>query len=172
VSRWAPAQVTPFSRWERELPKLLTDARFTAVPTLRERRALFDDFCKNVASKKSALRESEAQKAAAAEAGFAALLDEAAASERPAVTNGACVLAHPINGPSCTPRRRPGRASASIDARGTCVFAAMGRMFLCLTALSAACVEQEGTHGSLCCDAAMAHWTTALAHARWRSRVR
>ena len=42
------AQVTAFSRWERELPKLLGDARFSAVATTKDRRALFDEYCKEV----------------------------------------------------------------------------------------------------------------------------
>jgi len=41
-------QVTAFSRWERELPKLLGDPRFGAVASTKDRRALFDDFCKEV----------------------------------------------------------------------------------------------------------------------------
>lgn len=43
--------MTPFSRWERELPKLLNDHRFQAVPTTKDRRAFFDDYCKNAASR-------------------------------------------------------------------------------------------------------------------------
>ena len=41
-------QVTAFSRWERELPKLLGDPRFGAVASTKDRRALFDEFCKEV----------------------------------------------------------------------------------------------------------------------------
>jgi hypothetical protein len=41
-------QVTAFSRWERELPKLLGDARFSAVATTKDRRALFDEYCKEI----------------------------------------------------------------------------------------------------------------------------
>lgn len=42
-------QVTPFSRWERELPKLQTDPRWAALPIAKERRAAFEEFCKNSA---------------------------------------------------------------------------------------------------------------------------
>ncbi len=44
----AREQVTAFSRWERELPKLLGDPRFGAVASTKDRRALFDHFCKEV----------------------------------------------------------------------------------------------------------------------------
>ena len=43
-------QVTAFSRWERELPKLMGDPRFGAVASTKDRRALFDEFCKEVGS--------------------------------------------------------------------------------------------------------------------------
>ncbi len=68
--------MTPFSRWERELPRLVQDPRFQAVPTLRERRLLFDDYCKLVAEEHK--KAKGGGKKAAAEA-FAALLNEIAA---------------------------------------------------------------------------------------------
>jgi hypothetical protein len=40
-------QVTAFSRWERELLKLQEDERFKAIPAMKDKRALFDDYCKN-----------------------------------------------------------------------------------------------------------------------------
>lgn len=43
--------MTAYSRWERELPKLLSDRRFQTVPTTKERRAFFDDYCTNAASR-------------------------------------------------------------------------------------------------------------------------
>ena len=49
-------QVTPFSRWERELPKLIGDARYQAVPTLKEKKQLFEDFCKSSAEFRSRAR--------------------------------------------------------------------------------------------------------------------
>eukprot|EP00884_Botryococcus_braunii_P003278 jgi/Botrbrau1/12951/Bobra.154_2s0011.1 len=72
--------VTAFSRWERELPRLLQDPRFQAVPTLRERRLLFDDYCKMVADEHK--KAKGGGKKAAAEA-FAVLLNEIAAGAVP-----------------------------------------------------------------------------------------
>ncbi|KAF5842244.1 hypothetical protein DUNSADRAFT_8306 [Dunaliella salina] len=66
--------VTPFSRWERELPKLESDPRYKLLPNLKERRAAFDDFCKNVAAEQKALKESRAQRVKNA---FMDLLEEA-----------------------------------------------------------------------------------------------
>jgi hypothetical protein len=43
-------QVTPFSRWEREVAKLESDPRWKLLPSNKERRAAFDDFCKNTAA--------------------------------------------------------------------------------------------------------------------------
>lgn len=68
--------MTPFARWERELPRLIQDARFLAVPSLRERRLLFDDYCKSVADEHK--KAKGGGKKAIAE-GFTALLDEIAA---------------------------------------------------------------------------------------------
>ena len=39
--------------WERELPKLIGDARYQAIVNMKDRRALFEEFCKkNTADKK------------------------------------------------------------------------------------------------------------------------
>ncbi len=67
--------VTPFSRWERELPKLITDGRWTAVGSLKERRLIFDEFCKSCAADH---KRGKADGARAARDAFLALLDEAA----------------------------------------------------------------------------------------------
>ncbi|KAK9829764.1 hypothetical protein WJX72_007763 [[Myrmecia] bisecta] len=66
--------VTAFSRWERELPKLITDPRYKALPTLKDRRLVFDNFCKNVAEEH---RQRQAHKAASVDEDFRALLEEA-----------------------------------------------------------------------------------------------
>lgn len=42
--------VTPFSLWERELPKLSGDGRYKALPNAKDRRAAFDEYVKEVAS--------------------------------------------------------------------------------------------------------------------------
>lgn len=55
-------QVTPFSRWERELPKLIADERYQAIPNMKERKALFDDFCRTAASAKPAGKGAAAAK--------------------------------------------------------------------------------------------------------------
>ena len=47
-------QVTAFSRWEKVLPKLVEDSRYKAIPTPKERRQVFDDFCRNVAAEQKA----------------------------------------------------------------------------------------------------------------------
>lgn len=39
-------QITAFSLWEKELPKLIKDPRYQAVASLKERRGLFEEFCK------------------------------------------------------------------------------------------------------------------------------
>ncbi|KAL4853106.1 Pre-mRNA-processing protein 40C [Chlorella vulgaris] len=46
--------VHAFSRYERELPKLQPDKRFKLLPTLAERKAAFEQFCKESAGKKKA----------------------------------------------------------------------------------------------------------------------
>ena len=75
-------QVTPFSRWERELPKLMGDSRYKAIDKPKERRQIFDDFCRNVAEEQARSKERKEQQAAAAEAAFLALLDEAQAGQQ------------------------------------------------------------------------------------------
>lgn len=72
-------QVTPFSRWERELPKLLGDSRYKAIDKPKERRQIFDDFCRNVAEEQKRSKQRKEQLRAAAEPAFLALLDEAQA---------------------------------------------------------------------------------------------
>ena len=67
--------MTPFSRWEKELPKLITDPRYTAVSSLKERRLIFDDFCKTSADEH---KRSKAERAKKSREDFQALLEEAA----------------------------------------------------------------------------------------------
>ena len=55
------AQVTAFSRWEKVLPKLIQDPRYKALSSAKERRQIFDDFCRNVAEEQKA---SQARKVA------------------------------------------------------------------------------------------------------------
>ena len=72
--------MTPFSRWERELPKLITDGRWSAVGSLKERRLIFDDFCKSCAADH---KRGKADGARAARDAFLALLNEAAKGAAP-----------------------------------------------------------------------------------------
>lgn len=72
----AGLQVTAFSRWERELPKLLIDPRFTVVPAMKDRRGMFDAFCRSAAERH---KRPKADRTRAARDAFMALLDEAAA---------------------------------------------------------------------------------------------
>ena len=63
------------------MPKLITDARWSAVGSLKERRLIFDNFCKSCAADH---KRGKADGVHAARDGFAALLDEAAVqSARP-----------------------------------------------------------------------------------------
>ena len=87
-------QVTPFSRWERELPKLVGDARYKAIDKPKERRQIFDDFCRNVAEEQRLSKARKEQQAAAAQPAFLSLLDEAQAlaqeAQQPQSPQGLC----------------------------------------------------------------------------------
>nr|XP_004297757.2 PREDICTED: pre-mRNA-processing protein 40C isoform X2 [Fragaria vesca subsp. vesca] len=66
--------VAPFSKWEKELPKIVFDPRFKAIPSY-SRRALFEHYVKTRAEEER--KEKRAAQKAAIEA-FKQLLDEAA----------------------------------------------------------------------------------------------
>lgn len=68
--------VTPFSRWEKELPKLITDPRWSAVGSLKDRRLIFDEYCKTSADEH---KRAKAERARRGREEFQALLEEAAA---------------------------------------------------------------------------------------------
>ncbi|WAR59054.1 hypothetical protein PtB15_10B396 [Puccinia triticina] len=38
--------IDPMAPWDNELPKFVTDPRYLALPSMKERRDLFDEFCK------------------------------------------------------------------------------------------------------------------------------
>ncbi|TPX69936.1 hypothetical protein SpCBS45565_g02103 [Spizellomyces sp. 'palustris'] len=38
--------VSPYSTWEKELPKIIHDRRYTLIGTLKERKQVFDQYCK------------------------------------------------------------------------------------------------------------------------------
>ncbi|RID63196.1 hypothetical protein BRARA_E02218 [Brassica rapa] len=66
--------VAPFSKWEKELPKIIFDPRFKAIQSHSVRRSLFEQYVKTRAEEER--REKRAAHKAAVE-GFKQLLDEA-----------------------------------------------------------------------------------------------
>ncbi|WOL09804.1 pre-mRNA-processing protein 40C [Canna indica] len=66
--------VAPFSKWEKELPKLIFDPRFKAVPSHSARRALFEHYVRTRAEEER--KEKRAAQKAAIDA-FKQLLEEA-----------------------------------------------------------------------------------------------
>ncbi|CAH8261104.1 unnamed protein product [Arabidopsis lyrata] len=66
--------IAPFSKWEKELPKIIFDPRFKAIPSHSVRRSLFEQYVKTRAEEER--REKRAAHKAAIE-GFRQLLDEA-----------------------------------------------------------------------------------------------
>uniref|UniRef100_A0A803R9M6 FF domain-containing protein n=1 Tax=Cannabis sativa TaxID=3483 RepID=A0A803R9M6_CANSA len=66
--------VAPFSKWEKELPKIVFDPRFKAIPSYSTRRSLFEHFVKTRVEEER--KEKRAAQKAAIE-GFKQLLDEA-----------------------------------------------------------------------------------------------
>ncbi|KAL2938940.1 Pre-mRNA-processing protein 40C, partial [Bienertia sinuspersici] len=66
--------VVPFSKWDKELPKIVFDPRFKAIPTYAERRSLFDHYVRTRAEEER--KEKRAAQKAAVE-GFKQLLEEA-----------------------------------------------------------------------------------------------
>lgn len=66
--------VAPFSKWEKELPKLVFDPRFKAIPSHSTRRTIFDHFVRTRADEER--KEKRAAQKAAVEA-YKQLLEEA-----------------------------------------------------------------------------------------------
>ncbi|KAF5450039.1 hypothetical protein F2P56_030420 [Juglans regia] len=66
--------VAPFSKWEKELPKIVFDPRFKAIPSYSARRSLFEHYVKTRAEEER--KEKRAAQKAAIE-GFKQLLGEA-----------------------------------------------------------------------------------------------
>ncbi|KAK9274753.1 hypothetical protein L1049_022005 [Liquidambar formosana] len=66
--------VVPFSKWEKELPKIVFDPRFKAIPSHSARRSLFEHYVKTRAEEER--KEKRAAQKAAIE-GFKQLLEEA-----------------------------------------------------------------------------------------------
>ncbi|KNZ45981.1 hypothetical protein VP01_764g7 [Puccinia sorghi] len=72
--------IDPMAPWDNELPKFVTDARYLALPSMKERRDLFDEFCKEK------IRQQRAAKQAAPKAdppqAYRSLLIESVRSTR------------------------------------------------------------------------------------------
>ncbi|XP_022841433.1 pre-mRNA-processing protein 40C-like isoform X1 [Olea europaea var. sylvestris] len=66
--------VAPFSKWDKELPKIVFDPRFKAIPSHSARRALFEHYVRTRAEEER--KEKRAAQRAAVE-GFKQLLEEA-----------------------------------------------------------------------------------------------
>ncbi|KNA14632.1 hypothetical protein SOVF_105590 isoform B [Spinacia oleracea] len=66
--------VAPFSKWDKELPKIVFDPRFKEIPTYAERRSLFEHYVRTRAEAER--KEKRAAQKAAVE-GFKQLLEEA-----------------------------------------------------------------------------------------------
>ncbi|KZV28352.1 pre-mRNA-processing protein 40C [Dorcoceras hygrometricum] len=66
--------VAPFSKWEKELPKIVFDPRFKAIPSHSARRAIFDHYVRTRAEEER--KEKRAAQKAALD-GFKQLLEEA-----------------------------------------------------------------------------------------------
>uniref|UniRef100_A0A0C9QX05 TSA: Wollemia nobilis Ref_Wollemi_Transcript_2281_3725 transcribed RNA sequence n=1 Tax=Wollemia nobilis TaxID=56998 RepID=A0A0C9QX05_9CONI len=66
--------VAPFSKWEKELPKIIFDPRFKAIPSYTERRSIFEHYVRTRADEER--KEKRAAQKAAIE-GFKQLLEEA-----------------------------------------------------------------------------------------------
>lgn len=66
--------IVPFSKWEKELPKIIFDPRFKAIPSHTERRSIFDHYVRTRAEEER--KEKRAAQKAAIE-GFKQLLEEA-----------------------------------------------------------------------------------------------
>ncbi|TPX32322.1 hypothetical protein SmJEL517_g04509 [Synchytrium microbalum] len=52
-------EVNPFSMWDTELPKIINDIRYTYIATLKERREIFDLYCKSRSEEIAAQRKSQ-----------------------------------------------------------------------------------------------------------------
>ncbi|TPX57457.1 hypothetical protein PhCBS80983_g03841 [Powellomyces hirtus] len=65
--------VSPYTTWEKELPKIIDDRRYGLLPTLRERKAVFDQYC---VIRVAELREQKAKTATSPKDAYVQLLKE------------------------------------------------------------------------------------------------
>ncbi|CAJ0755188.1 6779_t:CDS:10 [Entrophospora sp. SA101] len=52
--------VSPFAMWEKELPRIIHDSRYTLIPTLKQRKEYFDEYCKERAVEVRAEKKNKA----------------------------------------------------------------------------------------------------------------
>ena len=84
-------QVTAFSRWEKELPKLVADDRFKAITQMKDRKAAFEDYCRDYSEQKKRMKsvngQAETLDSEAAKSNFRSLLDEASTRDPDGMTH-------------------------------------------------------------------------------------
>lgn len=74
--------IDPMAPWDNELPKFVHDPRYTAVRSARERRDLFDEFCKVTLRERRAAKKSQGETKVDPAAGFRELLRSVVTSTR------------------------------------------------------------------------------------------
>ncbi|KAG0148938.1 hypothetical protein CROQUDRAFT_654300 [Cronartium quercuum f. sp. fusiforme G11] len=73
--------IDPMAPWDNELPKFVTDPRYLALSSMKERRDLFDEFCKEKIRQRRAEKQATTTKLDPAQA-YRSLLIEAVTSTR------------------------------------------------------------------------------------------
>ncbi|RUP44144.1 hypothetical protein BC936DRAFT_149882, partial [Jimgerdemannia flammicorona] len=51
--------ISPFATWEKELPKIIGDHRYTLIKSLKQRKDLFDNFCRVLIAEKRAEKKNK-----------------------------------------------------------------------------------------------------------------
>ncbi|CAB4396689.1 hypothetical protein RhiirA1_417967 [Rhizophagus irregularis] len=54
-------EVSPFAIWEKELPRIIHDERYTLIPTLKQRKEIFDEYCKERVAELRAEKKNKAK---------------------------------------------------------------------------------------------------------------
>ncbi|GES80551.1 transcription elongation regulator 1-like [Rhizophagus clarus] len=54
-------EVSPFAIWEKELPRIIHDERYTLIPTLKQRKEIFDEYCKERVTELRAEKKNKAK---------------------------------------------------------------------------------------------------------------
>ncbi|KAG9287473.1 hypothetical protein G9A89_023845 [Geosiphon pyriformis] len=67
--------VSPFAMWEKELPRIIHDPRYTIIATLKQRKEIFDEYCKEKVVELRGDKKNQA-KTQSAQEGFIKLLEE------------------------------------------------------------------------------------------------